>query len=734
MLQKKRTPLMKLKVVHSLRGRLRIHARALHYLETMEEELIERVESHTAIHKVSFSTVSGNLLVHYDANEIRQDDVLEIIETNLGIFSLLAHQKEREARSQLTVQERRIQNESVRSFLNRVGFTAAALVVLGLKGYGKTQQGNLLKRFTNPAALLSLGLSTSIFKSGVDSLKDARRPNADTLTMTAILTAIVTGRSMSALMTILLSDIAELMTAYTIEQTRAAISDMVGTGDEDVMKVMEDGSLQLVSIQEIVQGDVISVQTGEKINVDGVVLNGHAFIDQSAITGEYFPAHRKVGDTVFAGTVVKSGQIHVRTEKVGEDTTVSRIVHLVEDAAGKKAQIQTYADRFSAQLIPLNFALAALVYLTTRNVTRALNMMIIDYSCGVRLSTATALSASIHNAARNGVLIKGGNYIEMMTEADSIVLDKTGTMTEGRPRVLSVITHNGATEQELLELAGAAEEDSSHPLAHAILERVRKSGYEIPTHDMTEVVVGRGVVTRVEDQLVRVGNKRFMLENDIGVEALELEIRTLENRGESIIYIAKDTHLIGVLGVHDALKENMKKSLNRLRFLGYDDIRLLTGDVEYHAEKMAVRMNMDDFESELMPEDKAKTVLQMQSAGSSVMMIGDGINDAPALAYADVGVAIGNTRTDIAIEAADVTVTNDDPLLIPSTVALSRKTMKIIKENFGLVIGINTIGIALSAMGWLPVFWASVLHNSSTIFVVMNSGRLLLHDFERRLT
>ncbi len=246
----------------------------------------------------------------------------------------------------------------------------------------------------------------------------------------------------------------------------------------------------------------------KKINVDGIVVSGEAFIDQSAITGEYFPSQRKMGEMVYAGTVIKSGQVHVRTLKVGEDTTVARIVHLVEDAASKKAQIQSYADRFSAQLIPLNFALAIAVYMATKNVNRALSMMIIDYSCGVRLSTATALSACIHNAARNGVLIKGGNYVEMMAEADSVVLDKTGTMTEGKPRVLSIITAGSATEREILEYAAAAEEDSSHPLAHAIMDRARKAGYSIPNHGMTDVVVGRGVTTTVHDGLVRVGNKK----------------------------------------------------------------------------------------------------------------------------------------------------------------------------------------------------------------------------------
>lgn len=223
-----------------------------------------------------------------------------------------------------------------------------------------------------------------------------------------------------------------------------------------------------------------------------------------------------------------------------------------------------------------------------------------------------------------------------------------------------------------------------------------------------------------------------MKANGIDITELYQDIKVMEQLGEAVVYVSLEDKLIGVIGIHDALKENMKKALNRLRNMGFDDIRLLTGDISFQAEIVASRMHMDDYEGELMPEDKAKTILNMQSSGSKVMMIGDGINDAPALAYADVGIAMGNTRTDVAIESSSVTITNDDPLLIPSTIRLARSTMRTIKENFAMVIGINSIGIGLSAFGIIPVFWSSVLHNSSTIFVVLNSGRLLIKNFERR--
>ncbi len=725
----KEIPLMKVEVAHSLAGRLRLKSRALLFLGEFKEALVEALNKCSSFTSVEYTPETGTMLIYFDDDALTLEDVVEIVESQIGMYSLYAYSAERTKNNSLTVNERRLQDVSVEDMLKRVVLSAGALLVLGLRNPGALPQ----PKKEQMASMLSMLLSRDIFKSGLDSLIRSKRPNADTLTATAIITAILTGRGLSALMTILLSDIAEFMTAYTISNTRNAIKDMLDTGDNSHFVVAEDGKLVLTRVENILPEQIVSVQTGDKLSVDGIVLEGEGYIDQAAITGEFYPAHATKNQQVYAGTILKSGQLRILVNRVGDDTTVSRIVSMVEDAVSKKAQIQTYMDKFSAKLIPLNFILAATMYFFTKDINRALSMMIIDYSCGVRLSTATALSASIYNAARNGVLIKGGNYIEALAQADSLVLDKTGTITEGRPKVTSIICAENINEKQIIELASAAEEDSSHPIAYAILEKNRKAGYSIPIHDLITTDVGQGVSTFVHEYgTVRVGNKRYMRQNSIKIEELYSDIQGLEQLGEAVVYVALEDRLIGAIGIHDALKENMKKALNRLRNMGFDDIRLLTGDLNFQAEIVASRMHMDDYKAELMPEDKAKTILSMQSSGSKVMMIGDGVNDAPALAYADVGIAMGNTRTDVAIESSSVTITNDDPLLIPSTVRLARETMRIIKENFAMVLGINSVGIGLSAFGIIPVFWSSVLHNSSTIFVVLNSGRLLIKDFERR--
>lgn len=727
---KKEVPLMKIGVRHSIPGRVRLNARSLTYLGAVSDEIKCNLIKCTAFKSVECTPRTGSILVYYNEEFLTLEDVIEIVESQLAIYSLQAFAADRERLNATTVNERRLQDASVADMLKRVIISSGSLLFFGMRYH--TFALSRYSRILSPPSLLSLLLSIDILKSGTKSLVQTKRPNADTLTATAVLTAILTGRGLSALTTILLSDIAELMTAYTISNTRDAIKDMLATGDEQHFVLMPDGSLKSLPVRDIKIDDIVSVQLGDKLSVDGIVIEGDAHIDQAAITGEFYPAHRCEGQQVYAGTILKSGQLRVRVNRVGDNTTVARIVHMVEDAVSKKAHIQTYMDRFSAKLIPLNFGLAALMFGLTRDVNRALSMMIIDYSCGVRLSTATALSASIYNAARNGVLIKGGNYVEALAKADALVLDKTGTITEGRPKIISIITIDKVHDQYLLEMASAAEEDSSHPLAHAIIERVKRSGYNIPVHGLITTEIGQGVSTIVESHRVFVGNRRFMKANNVDITVVAKDAQTLEQRGETVVYVAVDLQIIGILGIHDALKDNMKRALNRLRNMGFDDIRLLTGDLAFQAEKVASKMHMDDFQAELMPEDKARTVLTMQSQGAKVIMIGDGINDAPALAYADVGIAIGNTRTDVAIESSSVTITNDDPLLIPSTVQLCRSTMHIIKENFSLVIGINSLGIGLSAFGLIPVFWSSVLHNSSTILVVLNSGRLLINNFERR--
>ncbi|WFD09926.1 heavy metal translocating P-type ATPase [Tepidibacter hydrothermalis] len=729
----KRQPLLKCEVIHSIDGRIRLRCRAFEYLFEQKEEIEKKIENISSIKSAKISILTKNILIYYNGKSINQEEIIGIVEDTISLYSMIAYKGEREDKTKVSVKERSIQEEPVEDILKRIVSTTAVIGYSLFNKKNKIVPNSILGKFTTVPAIASIALSLPIIKSGISSLRNSYRPNADALTATSIVTSIVAGKDSSALTIILLSDIAELLTSYTMSKTRNSIKDMLSLNEEFVWVQLDDKTVKKVEISSIKKDDLVVVHTGEKICVDGEVVSGEAVVDQAAVTGEFMPAIKRKGENVFAGTVVKNGTITVKTEKAGDDTAVARIIHLVEEASHRKASIQAYADNFSGYLIPFNFILAGITYMVTKSSSRALNMMIIDYSCGVRLSTATAFSAAINTAVRNGILIKGGNYIERLAESDTLILDKTGTLTEGKPQILNVISANkDISEKEVIEIAAAAEETSNHPMAIAVLSKLRQSGWDIPAHGKNKVHIARGIETTIGQDKIYVGSKVFMSDNDVDTSILDDEAKTLISNGEGLIYVARNNELIGILGIQDKLRDNMKKAINNLRYQGIDDIALLTGDLKEQAEIVANKMAVDRYEAQLFPEDKAKQVLSIQSKGSKVIMVGDGINDAPALAYADVGVAIGGGMTDVAMEASDITIQSDNPMLLPAIVDMSNKTMNIVKQNFGMAIGINTLGLLLGAVGTLPVFWGAVLHNSSTILVIANSLRLLVYDIEKR--
>ena len=728
--------LLACEIVHRIRGRIRIKSKAFKYIgASLKTEIEKQLVQVRYIESVDISLITGTILIYFEDVSLSEQNLINLIQNTLNSHIFEICKNEKIEKSSKYVIERKLQEETPGEIIKKIITTAG---LLGYNLFFKSKQEVVttgIRRFLNYNTLSTLALAMPVLKNGINSLVKNKRPNADTLSSSAIISSILLGKESAALTIMFLEEVSELLTVYTMEKTRGAIKDMLSVGESYVWKEISEDNVKRVPIEEIQKDDIIVVQTGEKISVDGKIIKGEALIDQSSITGEYMPLKKSEGETVYAGTIVKNGNISILAEKVGDDRTVSRIIKLVEDANFNKADIQNYADTFSAQLIPLNFILAGIVYASTRSITKAMSMLVIDYSCGIRLSTAVAFSAAINTAAKNGILVKGSNFIEELSKAETVIFDKTGTITEGKPKVQSIeVFDNNMSENEMIGLAGAAEEQSSHPLATAIMTEIKDRGIEIPKHSKIKTVVSRGVETKVgkgkEAKVIRVGSKKYMLENNVNLTAAIDAERGIISRGEIGLYIAQDDKIIGLIGVSDPPRENIKKAINRLRNYGVDDIVLLTGDLRQQAETIASRMSIDRYESELLPEDKAKNILKFQSKGSNVIMIGDGVNDAPALSYANVGVALGSTRTDVAMEAADITITQDNPLLVPGVIGLSKNTVKTIKENFAMVIGLNTFALVLGATGILAPIYASVLHNSTTILVVLNSLKLLKYDIK----
>ena len=588
-------------------------------------------------------------------------------------------------------------------------------------------------------SLLVLGISRNFIKTGIGGLIKDRQPNADTLTPTAVIASVLAGKPESSLMLLALSNGAEMLTSYAAEKARTHISGLLSLGQRDVWLVEEtpDGEVERkVSVDEVRPGDTIAVHAGEKIVIDGRVLRGDAAVTQASITGESAPAMKHEGTPVYAGSVVEAGELVIAVEKVGGDTSLAHIVHLVEEAQTRRAPVQNFADQMANYLVPVSFLGAAIVYGATRDWGRVLNLLFIDFSCGLKLSTATAMSASIAAAAKRGILVKGGNYVEALARTDTLVLDKTGTLTVGVPEITFIRTAEGIEEKEVILLAASAEEHSVHPLAVAIQKYVEEQAWKAPQHRSSKTIVARGMLAEVPDfegfagGTIRVGSRRFLQENGV----VDEENLIASVTGKNLLYVARDTKLIGVIGIDDPIRPKMKKTLNQLRRCGVDEIVMLTGDAKAVAADVAREMDVDSYHAEILPEDKSRYVNQLRQRGT-VMMVGDGINDAPALAFADVGVSLGGRQTDIAAESSAVTIHSEDPTRLVEALRLGQRTMHLVHQNFKATLLVNSSAMLLGALGAISPLAAAAIHNTATLAVVLNSCRILTPEggiFARR--
>ena len=708
---------MKSQVAHSIRGRLRLRVSGLSYVYDQRLEIAQALAGISGVESAQVTPCTESVLLRYDAAQMDGQQLAERADMILARYAMVAY---RACHASAASEEPEVAMTTAH-LTKRLAINAGALLIGNTVLPGSLMAGTMAN-FTSLEALASMGLTWPMVKSAWKGLRKDLRPNADFLTVTSIVASLLLGNPHSALMILALSDLAELMTSFTIERTRSSIKKMLSVEDGEVWRVLPSGKLEHCPIAQVKVGDTIEVHTGEKLAVDGIVTSGSAVVDQSAITGEFVPVETRAGAEVYAGTVVKNGNMQVQAKKVGDQTVVSRIVGMVEQSELKKAPIQRYADKFSNYLVPLNYLLCAAVWLVTRNPQQALKMLVIDYSCGIKLSTATAFSAAINTAVKRGVLIKGGAYIEQMSNANTVLLDKTGTITEGKPKVVSMqmLVHD-MDEKEVLSLAMAAEETSTHPLASAILAYGHDLGAEIPVHGEVVTEVSRGSRTDVDGKVVRVGNLKYMQEN--GVRAPK---KPVDAQGAIPNYIGVDNRVVAVLFAMDRPRANARRAIIALRYDGVGDSVMRTGDMEAQARAVAELVGADGYRAQLMPEQKAEAVLKLQTQGNGVVMVGDGINDAPALAYADVGISLGSKSTDIAMETSDVVINRDDPMMIPELRRLSRATMRIVQQNFAMVIGINTVGLILGAASGISVMMSALLHNMSTILVVANSLRLMV--------
>lgn len=516
------------------------------------------------------------------------------------------------------------------------------------------------------------------------------------------------------------------MEAVAKGKTSEAIKKLMGL-QAKTARVIRDGNEEDIPIEEVVTGDIVVVRPGEKIPVDGKIIEGSSSIDESMLTGESLPVEKKSGDLCIGATINKFGTFKFEATKIGKDTVLSQIVKMVEDAQGSKAPIQKIADKVAGVFVPVVIGIAVLTFFiwffTTGDLTKAIvsavAVLVIACPCALGLATPTAIMVGTGKGAENGILIKGGEHLETAYKLNAVVLDKTGTITKGQPEVTDVISFGSLDEKGLLQLASAAEKKSEHPLGVAIYEDGKKKLGTIPDPDEFETIPGRGVQAAYQGKSVLMGTRKLMSEMGIEIGKIEATLEALENDGKTAMLMAVDHKMEAVIAVADTLKENSKEAIEDLQKMGVD-VYMITGDNQRTANAIAKQVGITNVLAEVLPENKAAEVEKLKRSGRVVAMVGDGINDAPALATADIGMAIG-TGTDVAIEAADITLMRGDLRTIPSAIRLSRKTMNKIKQNLFWAFFYNIIGIPFAAFGFLNPMIAGGAMAFSSVSVVTNS-------------
>ncbi len=512
-------------------------------------------------------------------------------------------------------------------------------------------------------------------------------------------------------------------------RTSEAIKKLMGL-QAKTARVIRGGNEKDIPIEEVVEGDLVVVRPGEKIPVDGVVQTGRSAVDESMLTGESIPVEKKEGDPVIGATINKNGSLQFKATKVGKDTALAQIIKMVEEAQGSKAPIQRVADQVSAYFVPAVVTLAVITgvvwYFVSHDFSRALvgfvSVLVIACPCALGLATPTAIMVGTGKGAEKGILIKGGEHLEKAHKITAVVLDKTGTITKGEPEVTDIVTVNGFNQQAVLALAGAAEKNSEHPLAEAIVKAAREKNDTLELSSEFEAIPGHGIRVKVGERLVLLGNAKLMKETGVSVGDMGDRIDTLESQGKTVMSMAVDGTLAGMIAVADTVKEHSAQAIRELRDMGIE-VYMITGDNKRTAQAIAAQVGVENVLAEVLPENKAKEVERLKDQGFVVGMVGDGINDAPALATADVGMAIG-TGTDVAMEAADITLMRGDLRSIVASIKLSRATMRVIKQNLFWALIYNLLGIPMAALGILSPVIAGAAMAMSSVSVVSNSLRL----------
>jgi len=683
-------------LVHAIPGRIRLRAEGFDDgddLETFEAFFRDQ----PGVEAVSLNPGCRSVVLQYDPAQLATEEVIALAER-------AAEEPEATRRARKNGQD---------------GKDAGTLswLTLGLSSVAAILGESVLAPWLLGAAAIP------IFARAFDAIVEKGKLNVDTLDAAATAVLAAQGQIRTASIMVWLVSLGDFIRDLTLARSERAVLDLFD-GKVHSAWVVRDGKKVQVEVEEIQEGDEVVVYPGELIPVDGEVLAGQAMVDQKMLTGESMPVEKGAGDRVYAATVVRDGKLYLRAANVGDDTVVAKVIQMVRDAPVRETRAQNYAERFADQLVPWSFAGAGAAFMVTRNVNHAAALLIIDYGTGIRVAAPTTVLASVARAASHGILIKGGRYLEQLAQVDAVVFDKTGTLTAGVPEVIDVVPY-GVTPGRVLSLAAAAEQRLTHPISEAIVRAARARELSIPERTTSEYVIGLGVEASIDGTTVVVGCKRFMAQKGIDIRKANRDLKRAGREAGSPIFVAEDGRLIGLLVCDDPLRPEAADVVRALRERGIEKVIMLTGDQPAVAQEVAQAVGITRYVADALPEEKSRFVTSLQEEGYTVAVIGDGINDSPALAQADVGIAVGG-GADVARETAHVALLEGNLTKVPLVIDIARDTMALIKQNWDLTFYGNTAAIGLSLPGLIGPVGATLISNGSAIAATLNALRPFL--------
>ncbi|SOX52512.1 copper-translocating P-type ATPase [Mycobacterium ahvazicum] len=703
-----------LDILSDAAGRMRVSVPWVRSSSRRAVAVEEAVARQTGVRAVHAYPRTGSVVVWYSPRRCDRTEVLAAIGSAKHVAAELIPSR--------APHSAEIRNSDVL----RMVIGGLALSLLGVRRYVFVRPPLLGASGRVVATGVTIFTGYPFLRGALRSLRSGRA-GTDALVSAATVASLILRENVVALTVLWLLNIGEYLQDLTLRRTRRAISELLrGSQDTAWIRLPDSNEVQ-VPIDSVEIGDEVVVHDHVAIPVDGQVVDGEAVVNQSAITGENLPVSVGVGTHVHAGSVVVRGRVVVCAEAVGKQTTIGRIITRVEEAQHDRAPIQTVGENFSRRFVPTSFIVSAITLAITADVRRAMTMLLIACPCAVGLATPTAISAAIGNGARRGILIKGGSHLEQAGRVDAIVFDKTGTLTVGRPVVTNIVAmHKDWQPEQVLAYAASSEIHSRHPLAEAVIRSTEERHISIPPHEECEVLVGLGMRTWADGRTLLLGSPSLLQAEKVKVSKKAKEwVDKLRREAQTPLLLAVDGTLVGLISLRDEVRPEAAKVLQQLRANGIRRIVMLTGDHPDIAQVVAGELGIDEWRAEVLPEDKLEVVRDLQGEGYIVGMVGDGINDAPALAAADIGIAMGLAGTDVAVETADVALANDDLHRLLDVRDLGARAVEVIRENYGMSIAVNAAGLIVGAGGALSPVLAAVLHNASSVAVVANSSRLI---------